>query len=761
MIEYLQRFRVGKRMFMGFGVLILLMAAISISALLSFRTMDQEFDAVAVEGNTRIRHANNVLIENNVIMNSLQAMLITQNPERLEAFHSDFKAAVGRFTEAYEGLESMPSDVRTDELLKTIQQTREDVTPHTQGVLRHVLAWEKEEATTLMREKAMPGLIRNQEAVKALLASEEARMAAVIEQGAITSARARTWVIITMLVTLLAAILLAVTLTRSLTLPLARAARVARKLSDGQLDSDTVQRIPDDETGDVLRAIQATRNSLTTLIEGIHEMGRRHDAGEVSFRMDASTLKGEYLTIAQLLDAQLSEHINAALAAGRMAGRYAIGDLSEDFPRLPGEKAQVTEAMDMVKDAISRISRQIGQLTDAAVAGDFSQRGDESAFQFGFRDMVANLNQLMATADGNLNDLSRVLQAIAAGDLTVRMEGNYQGVFAQMRDDANATVANLTDIVARIQNATGSINTAASEIAAGNADLSRRTEQQAANLEETAASMEELTSTVRQNAEHANQANHLAIGAADVATTGGQVVGQVVTTMGQIEESSRRIADIISVIDGIAFQTNILALNAAVEAARAGEQGRGFAVVASEVRTLAQRSAGAAKEIKGLIDDSVSRVSAGSALVHKAGSTMDSLVTSVRRVTDIMAEISAASQEQTTGIEQVNQTIVQMDETTQQNASLVEEASAAARSMEEQAAQLAQAVALFRLAGQTSIRSMAPVRPAAPITAAAPRPESKQPVTAPAATPSAATGEKPRQRVSKVVHDTDGQWQEF
>src|SRR5690606_11836987 len=290
-----------------------------------------------------------------------------------------------------------------------------------------------------------------------------------------------------------------------------------------------------------------------------------------------------------------------------------------------------------------------------------------------------------------------LLQAIARGDLTARMEGEFHGVFARMRDDANATVDQLTAIVHRIQEASGAISIASTEIASGNNDLSRRTEQQAANLEETAASMEELTSTVKQNADHARQANQLAIGAASVASEGGQVVGQVVTTMADIQASSRRIADIISVIDGIAFQTNILALNAAVEAARAGEQGRGFAVVATEVRSLAQRSATAAKEIKQLIEDSTGKVADGARLAEQAGRTMGEIVTSVQRVTDIMAEISAASQEQAEGIAQVNRTIVQMDETTQQNAALVEEASAAARALEEQAVGLGAAMAAFRL----------------------------------------------------------------
>jgi methyl-accepting chemotaxis protein len=300
------------------------------------------------------------------------------------------------------------------------------------------------------------------------------------------------------------------------------------------------------------------------------------------------------------------------------------------------------------------------------------------------------------------------------------------------------------------------MTSATGQIAAGNADLSQRTEEQAASLEETASSMEELTSTVKQNADNARQANQLAAGASQVAVKGGAVVGQVVSTMSSINDSSKKIVDIISVIDGIAFQTNILALNAAVEAARAGEQGRGFAVVASEVRSLAQRSAAAAKEIKGLITDSVGKVEDGTRLVGEAGKTMDEIVTSVKRVTDIMAEIAAASQEQSSGIEQVNQAITQMDEVTQQNAALVEEAAAAAESLQEQAQSLTQAVSVFKLA-QGEAR----------VAVAAPAPQRSATVTAlkkrkPAAAKEAANSEPMRQS-KKVANARSGEaeWQEF
>ncbi|UYK82999.1 methyl-accepting chemotaxis protein [Xanthomonas sacchari] len=553
------------------------------------------------------------------------------------------------------------------------------------------------------------------------------------------------------LLVIVAAVGMAIVIRRQLLKRLGTAIGVADAIARGKLDN-AIDLRSKDEAGVLLLSMDKMQSQLQAVLAAQAEMAQRHDAGQISYRMDETMFPGDYGRMVRDSNALAASHIAVKMRLAQIMGRYAIGDLSEDMDRLPGEKAVLTETMDTVKHNLTAMNSEIKHLAGAAAAGDFSVRGDTERFQYDFRLMVESLNQLMATADGNLQALSALLQSIAAGDLTARMHGQFQGVFATMRDDANATAEQLAAIVARIQTAAVSINGAASEIAAGNDDLSRRTEQQAASLEETAASMEELTSTVKQNAEHARQANQLATGAATVASQGGAVVGQVVETMSGIEASSKKIADIISVIDGIAFQTNILALNAAVEAARAGEQGRGFAVVASEVRTLAQRSANAAKEIKGLIDDSVGRVAQGSALVDQAGKTMQEIVTSVQRVTDIMGEIAAASQEQSAGIEQVNQTVTQMDEATQQNAALVEEATAAARSMEEQAGQLSQAVAVFKIEassaplGHPAVPS-APSRPAARSAA--------KPVAKPAARPV-------RQSARPVaVAAGDDSWQEF
>ncbi|MBU1395339.1 MAG: PAS domain-containing protein [Gammaproteobacteria bacterium] len=301
------------------------------------------------------------------------------------------------------------------------------------------------------------------------------------------------------------------------------------------------------------------------------------------------------------------------------------------------------------------------------------------------------------------------IERMSSGDLTGQIEANGVEESSRLIQSLRVLQINIKLLVGQIKQSTEIVGLGASEIATGNLDLSSRTEQQASSLEETASSMEELTSTVKQNADNARQANQLVVSTADVAVKGGQVVSQVVDTMASIKDSSRKIADIIGVIDGIAFQTNILALNAAVEAARAGEQGRGFAVVASEVRNLAQRSASAAKEIKGLIEDSVGKVDLGGKLVNQAGESMNEIVSSVKRVTDIMSEIAAASQEQSTGIEQVNEAITQMDDVTQQNAALVEEAAAASESLQEQAEKLTELVGSFRLVqgGQGQVRQQA------------------------------------------------------
>jgi methyl-accepting chemotaxis protein len=386
---------------------------------------------------------------------------------------------------------------------------------------------------------------------------------------------------------------------------------------------------------------------------------------------------------------------------GRHQAEFSIGEWPVRLvvnPVLDAKGERLGTALEWIDRTLElTVEQEVNAMVQAAREGNLSQRIVREGKSGFLEKLVVDINELVDVSERVIKDTQRIFAAMAGGDLTQSIEADYGGAFGELKRDANATVARLTEMIGKIKSGAESVSNGAGEISQGNTDLSQRTEEQAASLEETASSMEQMTATVKHNADNACQANQLALGARDQAEKGGQVVGEVVSAMGEINSASKKIADIIGVIDEIAFQTNLLALNAAVEAARAGEQGRGFAVVAGEVRNLAQRSATAAKEIKVLIADSVSKVKQGSQLVDQSGQDLGEIVTSVKRVSDIVAEIAAASQEQASGIEEVNKAILQMDEMTQHNAALVEQAAAASESMNEQARNMKEMVTFSKV----------------------------------------------------------------
>lgn len=390
--------------------------------------------------------------------------------------------------------------------------------------------------------------------------------------------------------------------------------------------------------------------------------------------------------------------VNSIHSLVRGSETLANGDLTAEVVLdTNDELVQVASGFNTMRSTLSKIITELHQVVSGATQGDLTKRIKLEGKNGFSRDLSEAVNLVSDSFQTVISETTRVLDCLSKGDLTQRITHEYKGSFGELKNYINMTMESLEKLVTNIKISTETINTAAKEIAMGNNDLAKRTEQQAAFLEETAASIDQVTSTVKRNADNAKQANQLAQSASDVAIKGGTVVSEVIDTMTIINDSSRKVADIISVIDDIAFQTNILALNAAVEAARAGEQGRGFAVVATEVRNLAQRTSAAAKEIKMLISTSVENVAGGTKLVDQAGNTMGEIVKAVNRVTEIMGEIASASVEQSNGIEQVNQAIVQMDQVTQQNTALVEEAAAASGSMEAQTNNMDNLVNLFKL----------------------------------------------------------------
>ncbi|MDT3485608.1 methyl-accepting chemotaxis protein [Stenotrophomonas maltophilia] len=696
-MNYLRNVRVAWRLGLGFGLLLLLVAAVvatgATASVVQKRAMQQVVDVSVA----KVRLLSQMLDANNQMMVVRREMLIRQGDDR---GHDEQRIAdlVKRYEASWSAYQALPSDADGKAIAETIAAKR--------AVARPL----NKQTSELMEQGDYPGAVALtlgpvQEAAngwnKALsdgvdFEEKESRTAAA--KAIRLGERSLLQLLVLGGVALLVGIGASVMIGRSLTGPLARAVNLAERLSKGQLDQE-FRLGGRDELTQLGEAMASVRQSVQAAIGAQLQMAEQHEAGAIRYRMDVTAFPGDFGRMVQATNSLVESHVQVELLMAEVMQRYAIGDLSRDLPDYPGEKGTLTRTLAAVKQSLMAINAQIDELARAARAGDFSMRGDAAAFQYQFKAMVEHLNGMMASSQASIADVSDVLRAISHGDLTARMDGEYDGVFARMRDDANTTTAQLTGIVRGIQVAADSINNAAQELAAGNNDLSRRTEQQAANLEEAAASMEELTSTVRQNAELARQADSEAHAAGAAVRETEQAMAQMASVMGEIDQSSARISEISTVIDGIAFQTNILALNAAVEAARAGEQGRGFAVVASEVRTLAQRAGVAAKEIKELIEDAAAKVKSGLAVTVESEAAIARVAQASSRTTQLMSDIAAASKEQAAGIEQVNQVVVQMDQVTQQNAALVEEATAASRALEEQAHALTTSVAVFKVEG--------------------------------------------------------------
>ena len=694
-MNYLRNVRVAWRLGLGFGLLLLLVAAVVATGATATMVQKRAMEQVVEVGVAKVRLLSEMLDANNQMMVVRREMLIRQGEDRAND-EQRIAALVKRYEASWTAYQALPGDVEGKVIGETIAAKRALARPL------------NKQTSELMEQGDFPGAVALtlgpvQEAAngwnKALadgVAYEEKESREAAAEAIRLGERSLLQLLVLGGVALLAGIAASVLIGRSMTGPLARAVQLAERLSKGELDQE-FRLGGRDELTQLGEAMASVRQSVQAAIGAQLQMAEQHEAGAIRYRMDASAFPGDFGRMVQATNHLVESHVQVQLLMAEVMQRYAIGDLSRDLPEYPGEKGTLTRTLAAVKQSLMAINAQIDELARAARAGDFSVRGDAAAFQYQFQAMVNHLNGMMASSQASIADVSDVLRAISHGNLTARMEGEYEGVFARMRDDANATTTQLTGIVRGIQVAADSINNAAQELAAGNNDLSRRTEQQAANLEEAAASMEELTSTVRQNAELARQADSEAHAAGVAVRETEQAMAQMATVMGEIDQSSARISEISTVIDGIAFQTNILALNAAVEAARAGEQGRGFAVVASEVRTLAQRAGVAAKEIKELIEDAAAKVQSGLAVTVESEAAIARVAQASSRTTQLMSDIAAASKEQAAGIEQVNQVVVQMDQVTQQNAALVEEATAASRALEEQAHALTTSVSVFQL----------------------------------------------------------------
>ncbi|MDP3539191.1 MAG: methyl-accepting chemotaxis protein [Azonexus sp.] len=480
----------------------------------------------------------------------------------------------------------------------------------------------------------------------------------------------------------------------------ADAVGVANRIARGDLSGTVV--VGQGDSSSMLAAMKLMQDSLSSLVDDIRQMVLAAEKGDLGKRIGLDGKQGFGKEIAVALNQLMVVTDTSLQDVSRVASALAAGDLSQKVDAVyPGAFGQTAGAVNATVSALVQVVDEVRSIVDAAARGDFGHQIDTGRKQGYPKTLIDLLNSLSTTAEQALSDISSVSQSLAEGDLTHKIEKVYPGLFGETADGINTTVVNLQVLIGNVVSAVDAISTAAREISAGNSELSSRTEEQASSLEQTAASIEQFTATAQQNTESAKQANHLGQSASAIALRGGEIVKASAATMLEIQDSSRKISDIISVIEGIAFQTNILALNAAVEAARAGDQGKGFAVVATEVRALALRTAQAAKEISALIRESASKVEHGTTQAERAGQSMNEIMGAISNLSAIVASISSASMEQTIGIEQVNRAVAQMDEVTQQNAALVEEAAAAAESLEEQSQQLQRQVSAFKLGNAT------------------------------------------------------------
>ena len=707
--------KIGARLGMGFAVTIVLLIAVALLGGVRVQSLNEDIQLMTEDRFPKTVEANSIVRAINVIARNLRNAALFSGEERKKALDG-IEPQRKLISESISKLEATIKSEKGKEVLNKVKAARAGYVSNQDKAMEFIKADKRTELVELMQGELRKTQAEYITAVDTLIKFQ----VDIMNKSGKEAAEAATNAVRMLAGIALAAVILATLigwwLTRGITRPLNQAVEVADAMAVGDL-SKRIDVTSTDEVGKLLASLKTTQASVQALVTDAAMLAEAAVAGKLSTRADASKHQGDFNRVVAGVNNTLDAVIGPLNVAASYVDQISKGAIPAKITATyNGDFNTLKNNLNVCIDAVNALVADANLLSAAAVEGKLATRAEAAKHQGDFRKIVEGVNATLDAIVGPVNEVVRVLGALSKGDLTERITAQYKGTFDQLKSDANLTVDKLTEIVTSIKESTESINVASKEIASGNTDLSSRTEEQASSLEETASSMEELTSTVKQNAENAKQANQLAAGASEVAVKGGAVVGQVVTTMSSINESSKKIVDIISVIDGIAFQTNILALNAAVEAARAGEQGRGFAVVATEVRTLAQRSAAAAKEIKELIGDSVEKVGAGTKLVDEAGKTMEEIVASVKRVTDIMAEITAASQEQSAGIEQVNTAITQMDEVTQQNAALVEQAAAAAESMEEQAGNLATAVSIFKMtqqAGRATASKPATAKPAA------------------------------------------------
>ena len=683
----LANLRFAWKLAIGYAALLVLMLFLVFIGLSQLTAAGSAIDLIVHDRVVKLRDAYELREQYNQRAIILRDATMATGEEAVRTAVDAFLASRVQTLELYRKLdETVASEAGKASIarLKALQAT---LAPINDEIVRLLRTNRRAEAQELIGGKARPMLAAVAEEVGRFVEAQAALMEQATVKAKADHGAARNLMIGAALGAILLSILLGTLIVRSVNRPLSKAVSMAQALANGEL-GEPAKVHTTEETGQLLNAMNAMQHQLRAFVDAQAEMARQHEAGMIDHRMPAEVFPGTYGEMADSLNALVASHIAVKMRVVEVVGRYAIGDLSPDMDRLPGQKAKITKAIDEVKASLQAINADLSTLVSAAAEGDFSKRGDASRYQYSFRTMVESLNTLMETADTGLADVSRVLGALAKGDLDQRISAQYRGTFDRLKDDSNATVDRLRGIIGDVRSAADSLSSASSQISSTAQSISQAATEQAASVEQTSSAMEQMSASIAQNAENAKVTDTIASTASAEATEGGEAVGRTV-------EAMKSIASRIGIIDDIAYQTNLLALNAAIEAARAGEHGKGFAVVAAEVRKLAERSQVAAQEIGELASGSV-------ALAERAGTLLSTMVPSIRRTSDLVQEITAASKEQTGGVVQINSALGQLSQVTQQNASGSEELAATAEEMSAQASSLQELMGFFRMSSNSA-----------------------------------------------------------
>ncbi len=708
---------VSSKLLLAFGVVILLLGAAVTLSIVRLADFNSAVTAVTGPQLEKLELANSWIYELQETARHVRNMLIVDDKAKIQEEIQGTEAARAKRKEYGNALQQRVDSDEEKRALQAVIDARAAYVPFEEQYLQQVAAGDMTRAKETLLQKARPAQMANIEALHRLGEFEKDQIAAQAAELSASYGRSRTWVITIALGTILLGSLIAIKMGQAIRQPLEGVIGIFGKMSNGRFDN-AIATERTDEIGQVLRGLHDMQARIRGLMA--ENQGQLEAIGKVQavieFDMDGTVLSAND-NFLQALGYSLEE-----IKGHHHSMFIAPAERSSEAYRLFWEKLRRGEYDKARYLRYGKAERKVW------IDASYNPIPGADGKPFKVVKYANDVTQNVIAAEAMERAVAQTQEVVKSandGNLTVRVaEGDKEGALKRMAGSINALLQNMADLVGKVKAAADEVYNGATEISQGNANLSQRTEEQSSSLEETASSMEEMTATVKQNSSNADQANQLATAARNQAERGGTVTADAVRGMGEINESSKRIADIIGVIDDIAFQTNLLALNAAVEAARAGEQGRGFAVVASEVRTLASRSAAAAKEIKDLIQDSVKKVEDGTELVSRSGQTLNEIVLSVKKVSDIVAEIAAASREQSAGIDQVNKAVSQMDEMTQQNAALVEQAAAASNSVADQARTLTALMQDYRVAGEADVSSRASAASAvrAPVVAKFERP---------------------------------------